>query len=113
MRIERFGAPREFLQRAHPFLLAREAEHNLILGVCANLVAQPQPLDTSDCYFTTVEVGGSVIGAAMVTPPHALVLSRLDSSEAMELIAQDVLARYGRLPGVSAPKPLAQAFAER
>ena len=39
--VERFEDPARFLEAAIPFLVTREAEHNLILGIASNLVVDP------------------------------------------------------------------------
>ncbi|HEX2292037.1 MAG TPA: hypothetical protein VHH55_01910 [Gaiellaceae bacterium] len=41
MDVERYGDPGDFLAHAHDFLIAREAEHNVILGLPDRLRARP------------------------------------------------------------------------
>jgi uncharacterized protein len=51
------------------------------------------------------------MGAAMMTPPHRLVLSRMEHPRASSAIAQDLLAAGMFPPGVHAPVPLSEQFA--
>jgi uncharacterized protein len=124
MEIRRHAAPQAFIDRAYPFLLSHEAEHNLILGVSATMREQevrgqearlPAPSEPAP-YLATVEEGGHVLAAAIRTPPQRLVLSRVEppiASEALRLIAEDVLDFYGALPGVHGPRDASRAFAEQ
>jgi GNAT superfamily N-acetyltransferase len=43
-------------------------------------------------YFAVVRHGVTVVAAALMTPPHNLVLARIQASAALELIADDVRA---------------------
>ena len=59
MVLKRLGVA-EFLERAGAFLLAREAEHGLILGLAARLLPNPR-LYGSDPYLAVVETDGCLI----------------------------------------------------
>jgi uncharacterized protein len=110
VRLIRSAGPQEFLDRATPLLLTDEACHNLLLGVPANLSARavaPESL----LYFAVVVDRDRVLAAAMVTPPHPLVLSRIQNPHALELIAQDLLAAKMMPPGVHGPVPVGEEFA--
>lgn len=110
--VERFGDARAFLDAGEPFLAAREAEHNLILGICAGLLRDPgRP--TSTPYLAIARRGGTPVGAAIMTPPFNLVLSCMDDPGAIAAFADDltVRARYAPpLPGVTAPIEVGAAF---
>ncbi len=97
-----------FLRRAEGFLVAREAENNLLLGLGATLRESPE-LYAAAPYLATVEDGAAVVAVALRTPPHNLVLSPAPA-EAIELIARDV-ERAGGTPGVLGPSAEARAFA--
>jgi len=107
--VERYADAAAFLERAGSFLGAREAEHNLLLGLCSRLARAPR-LYGSDPYFATVLDGGRVVGAALRTPPHRLVLSEIDSDGACEALALDAAAVFGSLPGLLAPAGRAAGF---
>jgi uncharacterized protein len=105
----RCGTPQAFLERAQAFLVADEACHNLLLGVPATLAARDISQDPPP-YFAVI-MDGDVVGAAMMTPPHRLVLSRIGHPQASAVIAQDLLAAGMMPPGVHAPVPVGEQFA--
>jgi predicted GNAT family acetyltransferase len=107
----RFAAAEEFLAEAGAYLGAREAEHNLLLGLAGVLIAKPN-LYGSAPYFAAVERDGRVVAAALRTPPHNLVLSEVTDPAAIEALATDVAATFGELPGVLGPKEVSRRFAE-
>jgi predicted GNAT family acetyltransferase len=106
----RHRTPAAFLDAAGDFLVAREAEHNLIFGVCATLVADPGY--ASDPYLGTVSTAGRVVGAAIMTPPWNLVLSCTDEPDTFGDLAADLDARGISIPGVTGPVAIARDFAE-
>jgi hypothetical protein len=112
MELSRCSDADDFLGRAGDFLAAREAEHNLILGLSGRLQADPHVYGGEDPYFALVEEGRQVVAATMRTPPHNLILSEVDDEGALALIAADVHSRFTELPGVLAPTVAAERFAE-
>jgi len=111
MRLIRFHSAHDFRARAEAFLLEREAEHNLPLGLVSALTFNPDLYGTQP-YFAVVEDAGKVIAAAMMTPPYRLVLSLCEDREALELIAHDVHDFRPDTPGVTGPVPVSLQFAE-
>ena len=106
MELKRFAAVGEFLVLAGPYLEAREAEHNLIFGLCATIRNHPEVYEGP--WFIAVVDGGEVVGAAMRTPPHNVMLSEMTEAAALALadaITEDV-------PGVMGPPGIARTFAE-
>ena len=112
----------EFDRLAGEFLRAREAEHNLILGLCSSLRAAqmtaPSPRmgagqPTLPPYFAVVTSGDTVVAAAMRTPPHNVILSTSHDDRAIDLIVDDLLAVAPDVPGVIGDKGRALRFAER
>jgi predicted GNAT family acetyltransferase len=96
-----------FLEAAGPFLLAREAEHCLTLGICADLQANPET-SAETPYFGVVTAGGTVAMTAVWTPPWQVVLSTCDDPAAVALIADDLADRAPI--GINAPSSVADAF---
>ena len=94
---------------AGEFLEAREAEHNLIFGICSNIDADPTQFDASP-YLATVLHGDRVVGAAIRTPPWRLVLSVMDHPGAAHRLVDDLMDE--QLPGVVGPSMAAEHFAE-
>jgi uncharacterized protein len=109
--VRRFQDAQAFLGRAGDFLTAREAEHNLLLGLAGTLVARPHiyPLPP---YLAAVLRGETVVGAALRTPPHGLVLSEVDDEAAVEILADDVGWLFSELPAVFGPQDASRRFAE-
>jgi uncharacterized protein len=109
MELRRFAAVGEFIEAAGPFLVEREAEHNLMLGVASSLVEAPEAYNGPP-YLATVTDAGRVVAAAIQTPPFRLILSEIDAPAAIDCLAADVLRRD--LPGVLGPAEHVAAFVE-
>jgi uncharacterized protein len=75
MKLIHFTAVSAFVERTAPFLLAHEAHNNLLLGLCTELASNPSTYGSEPPVMLTVEDGGSVVLAALQTPPHQLVLA--------------------------------------
>ncbi len=117
MKLVRYGDVETFSERVEAFLLEREAEHKLLLGIRETLRRQPGYY-TSSPYLASVEQDGQVALVAMRTPPHNLVLSLAASEtmvdEALDLLAGDLRATYDeQVNGVIGPSALSLGFAER
>jgi GNAT superfamily N-acetyltransferase len=91
-------------------LLQREAEHNLVLCLAADLSAGDMKGYAPPLYFASVERAGAVEGIAFRTPPFKLGLSRLPP-EAVPVLAADVASLYPELPAVMGERRTAEAFA--
>jgi len=109
-RVERFTTAEAFLGAAGDFLGEREAEHNLIFGICANLAADPGFPD-AEPYLATVSRDGRVVAAAMMTPPWNLVLSLTSDPGALAALVADLEGAGISIPGVNGPIAIARAFA--
>ena len=99
-----------FLTRAGPFLRAHEAEHKLALGLLGRLLVEPR-LYGFDPTFVVAEDAGAVVGCLLRTPPHGVVLSRFESLEAVEAVAEVVLGIHPELPGAVGPNDVVARFA--
>jgi predicted GNAT family acetyltransferase len=95
-----------FLAAAGPFLVAREAEHNLIFGVSSSLRESPEAYGQP--YLGVVSEGDRVVAAALQTPPFRLILSEVDDPAAIDLLVTDLLDRD--LPGMLGPVEVMDAF---
>lgn len=109
LELTRFGSVDAFEARVLPYLLEREAEHNLFIG----LLGQIREGRYRHAYLAGVADGERIVGAAWMTPPHNLGLSHLDDPAALELIAGDVRDAFGTIPGVLASKDDARRFVDR
>jgi predicted GNAT family acetyltransferase len=111
MELRRSADVDDFLAAAGDFLVAREAEHNLILGVCSSLRETPEAYPDPP-YFATVTDHDRVVAVAIQTPPFQLVLSEIDDPAVTSLLADDLVDRD--LPGAVGPVDRVRAFiAER
>ena len=108
--VERLADVDAFVAAAGAFLEAREAEHNLILGICSNLRAGTRPAAAGPVDFAVVRTAGTPVLAAIRTPPYHLVLSEVDDGAAIPALAE-ALAGLD-LPGVLGPTGHADAFAQ-
>jgi len=108
--VERFATATALLETAGPFLGAREAEHNLMFGICANLKADPG-FPVSPPYLAAVSRGDRVTAAALMTPPWNVVLSRTDDPDAIAALAADLESAGVAVPGVTGPVDEARTFA--
>ncbi|MBT8338367.1 MAG: GNAT family N-acetyltransferase [Gemmatimonadetes bacterium] len=106
----RAGTPAEFFDRCRDFLMASEAEHNLILGLGPGLISGEHAF-RDPIYLAWYEVDGAVVGYAFRTPPFKVSVSALPASAIPELA--DHLGRiYGAIPAVLGPERSAQALAD-
>ncbi len=109
MELRRFDGVEAFLAAAGGFLGAREAEHNLMLGICSNLRDTPEAF-AGPPYLAAVTVDDRVVAAALRTPPYRLVLSEVDDPGAIPMLARDSLDQ--ELPGALGPVEHVRAFVE-
>jgi hypothetical protein len=109
MRVHRFGDVEAFMALAGRYLLDREAEHNLLLGIVGQLGGS-----TSGEHVTCLVVtdgDGRVVGAALHAPPYHPVLSQVDDPEAVDALVDSLSAEP--LPGLLGPSATAARFVER
>ncbi len=109
MDVLRASSVRGFMDLAGEFLEAREAEHNLIFGICSQIDADPSQYVAAP-YLAAVLHGDRVVGAAIRTPPWRLVLSVMDHPGAAHRLVDDLMDES--LPGVVGPSMAAEHFAE-
>jgi len=108
MHVRRYPDVEAFLAATGEFLAAREAEHNLLFGICASLRETPE-IYTGPVYLAAVlDDDDRVVGAALQTPPFRLVLSEIDDPLIGQALAIDTLDRD--LPGVAGPVGEVEAF---
>ncbi len=100
----------DFLEEAESWLLKQEDRYNLILSLsysrAASSVVDEPPRD----FFGVVRRAGSVVGCAVRTPPHKVLLTNLPLEAAPNLA--DVLSSiYDHIPAVLGPEPIAAGLA--
>jgi hypothetical protein len=110
MHLDRYQGVDDFLAHAGPFLAAREAEHNLMLGISSLVQRDPQAYEGPP-FLATVRKGDRVVAAALRTPPFNLVLSEIDDPAALRPMVDSL--RGSPLPGVVGPPAAVSDFAHR
>ena len=99
----------EFLERVQPFLLRREAEHCLILGLLDGLRSGEQ-FGVVPPLMASVEEHGEVAAVVLMTPPHNLILSWIADDSTIDAIAHELRAIGIAIPGVNGSADIAQKF---
>lgn len=111
-----------FLEKAGAWLEQHEVENNLILGVCRRMLASPERVKIQP-FLGVVEQAGQIELAAMITPPHNLVLAGLPASEtedlapsqldesALQALAEHLITAGWDPPGVLGTGTTSPAFA--
>lgn len=123
MRLHRYASVEDWLGIAGAYLAAREAEHNLLLGIAGTLRDHPE-IYPDPPYLAAVTAGPTketpgVRLVAIRTPPRGLVLSEPaapvpnEDDQSVALVAEDLAGSAPDLPGVLGPRDVARAFAER
>lgn len=105
--LRRHADPADFLASAQDWLLAREAEHNLLLGIVGSLLDSPGRY-AHPIYLATLSEADDVVGCAFRTPPFKVGVTRLPE-EGAELLAQDLASLYEHLPAILGPPESARA----
>lgn len=104
--VERFEDVERFIAAAGAYLIRQEAAHNLIFGVCSNLMANPDFY--GEVYLAVARGRRGVVGAAMRTGTHNLVISQVARAEAVGALVADAQGFYGTVPGLMAPAAVAE-----
>lgn len=110
MQVIRHNTAAEFLARAKVWLERAEAENNLILGIARFFESYLRPVKVWP-YFLTVEDNETIVGAALMTPPRRLLITRMPDL-ALSGLADYLLKGQAPVPGVNGPKTEADFFAE-
>jgi len=109
MEVRTHDDPAAWLEAVLPLLMLDEARHDLHLGLVHTLVHHPSIYPSK--HLWSVEEAGTVIAAALQTPPHNLVLAQPVAEGANALLADAIGSAGIQLPGVVGGRPEAEAFA--
>jgi len=109
MEVRAHHDPSAWLEAVLPLLMLDEARHDLCLGLVHTLVHHPSVYPSK--YLWSVEDAGTVVGAALQTPPHNLILGQPSAEGANDLLADAIESAGIQLPGVVGGLPEAEAFA--
>lgn len=111
MTVHRLDDVGAFMELAGPFLLAREAEHNLLLGIVGQLGGVGATVERGSTCVVVTAGDDTVLGAALHAPPYNAVLSKVDDLEVVDALVDSL--RGERLPGLVGPNGAAARFVER
>ncbi len=113
MNVEHFRSAEEFLEHTRAALELNEAANSLMLGICGVLVEHPNRYRDTPCLKTVTDEGGLVL-AALMTPPHNLVVyhHRGDLGKGAEILVESVLRDGWQVPGIMGPVETAAVVAD-
>jgi uncharacterized protein len=109
MEVRTHDDPSAWLEAVLPLLMLDEARHDLHLGLVHTLVHHPFVYPSK--HLWSVEDAGTVVGAALQTPPHNLILAQPSAEGADDLLADAIGSAGIQLPGVVGGLPETQDFA--
>ncbi len=111
MKLTRYEAAAAFLARAEAWLEQNEAANNLIVGIAVRLAEHPDRIKQPP-FLATVEANGALVAAAVMTPPHRVLLYSAGGADPapLHLIADDLQAGGWCVPGVMAASATSEAF---
>jgi predicted GNAT family acetyltransferase len=110
MQVRREDDPHVYAQQVLPLLLRAPARHNLMLGIVDVLRRRPDVYPRFHLWAVTDE--GSLVGAALQTPPHNLLFAEPATDDVAGALVDALDAAGERPPGIVAAVPEADAFAE-
>lgn len=109
MRVEEFDDPASCLASVESFLVDHEAENCLIIGITNSLIARPSD---DEVFLSAVRNNdGAVVGVAIRTAPHDLILSHGMPQGAVDAVLGWAGHRFADLPGVLGEKGPTDDFA--
>ncbi len=112
MRVTTYEGAGAFLDGAQRFLETEEAVNSLPLGAALRLARAPEAAKTPP-FFATLEDGDGLRCAAVIEPPHSLLLYTIvpDTTSVCQALAEQLSGAGLPVPGVLAPSALAAQFA--
>ncbi len=114
MILKTFKTAAEFLKESRPALEANEAANNLMFGLALRLERYPDRIKTPP-YFAVMRRKHELQAAALMTPPHNLVVMSTNpdySAEAFDLVARSLRNENWPVPGTIGPNEAALSFAK-
>ncbi|MCA1054473.1 GNAT family N-acetyltransferase [Rossellomorea aquimaris] len=113
-KLTRYNDINEYYSRVYPFLLRKEAEYNLPLGLVNSIKTWSRYKDP--VLISVEDEGGVLKGVFIMTPPHHLVAALEVDEKDYGTIAGElhmILKKEGiEIPGVVSEKESAQRFTE-
>ena len=113
-----------FLEKMRTQLESHEVRNGLMLGLALRVEKNPIYYGEASPYFATAENADDVVVAALITPPHGVVLSSpreychpetvayAEITPALQAIAENLHTEKWAVPTVHGPSVVATRFAE-
>lgn len=98
----------DFLSRAASLLEVSEARHSLLLGVAGTVIRHPDYYP--NCFTWLIEDAGGPAAAALMTPPHNLILADSTSEAGVARLVERIASDQIVLPGVTGNRPAVDWF---
>jgi uncharacterized protein len=114
MRITVHDNATDFLAVARSKIEEHESANGVMLGATLRLAQSGAPLDQQP-YLATVTDSGQLQLAAVMTPPHNILLfapTEKDTSVSLSLLCENLNSRDVKVPGVLGPVNLTSLFAD-
>ena len=104
----------ELISLSGEYLEQNESENNLPIGLAYRLAENPNYYGPDSPLLLSILEHGRVVGVAIRTPPHRIILSRIGTNVETSIVP---LVRYlcridAQIPGVVGPMAEAQAFSD-
>lgn len=111
MKVVCFSNPVEFLKVAKPVLVRAETRNSLIDGLAQSLAKNPARYESYGLW-TVKDEGGELLAAALMTPPHPLVIwSDPPNDQAIGKLAMRLIESGVKVSAVNGPQGEAERFA--
>jgi len=114
MKIGVYSDPAAFVENVRADLESSEAANSLMLGICGQLVHTPWRYYSTPC-LRTVTDEDSLVLAALMTPPHNMILYGRpgDIDDGTRALIGSLVGEEWVIPGVLGPATVATGFAEK
>lgn len=113
VKLKRYDEAGAFLAAVGEELYAQAAVNNLMLGICERLVQDPAAYE-NPLFLTVHSRSGDLLLAAVMTPPHNLILAEgADFGLGLPSLIEHLRENQLAIPGVIGPVDCAEAFYEQ
>ncbi len=109
MKYRRYKNVQEFLGECKEFLMEKEVENNLFLGLCNGIVSGEREYE--EVYCGSVKKDGEVKLIALMTVPHNLLIDSRDD-EALEYFLGEMYKENLTIPGTNGRKEVSKKAIE-
>jgi len=113
MKVQDHASAEEFLEHTRSALELNEAANSLMLGICGVLIEHPGRYRETPCLKTVTDEGGLVL-AALMTPPHNLIVyhHQGDLRRGAQALIESVRRERWPVPGTVGPAETTSVVAD-